>query len=183
MHGFDYSMPLFVTCVRGTRIVVTLDIVSDVLHVPRVEFPNYPGCECLRTVSKDEMIFAFCERPVDWGNHQFTLCSTFVKGPRFMNMVMTFVLRPLSHYNSIIEAYTRFFLSLLKHLTIDFRSHFILSILEFYRDTANMISSPFFQLSRGFYAIFLFPFLFLTTSPLRVPLTLLPLNGARHSFI
>ena len=42
MHGFDYSVPLFVTRVRGTRIVVTPDIVSDVLHVPRVAHPNYP---------------------------------------------------------------------------------------------------------------------------------------------
>ena len=42
MHEFDYSVPLFVTRVRGTRIVVTLDIVSDVLHVPRVVRMCYP---------------------------------------------------------------------------------------------------------------------------------------------
>ena len=36
IHGFDYSVPLFVICVRGTRIVVTPDIVSKVLHIPRV---------------------------------------------------------------------------------------------------------------------------------------------------
>ena len=53
MHGFDYSVPLFVTHVRGTSIVVTPDIVSDVLHVPRVKHPNYLGYERLRTVSKD----------------------------------------------------------------------------------------------------------------------------------
>ena len=53
MHGFDYSIPLFVTRVRGTSIVVTPDIVSDVLHVPRVKHPNYLGYERLRTVSKD----------------------------------------------------------------------------------------------------------------------------------
>ena len=72
MHGLDYSVPLFHTYVRGTHIVVTPDIVSEVLHVSRVEHPDYPGCECLRTVSKDEMISAFCERPVDWGDLQFT---------------------------------------------------------------------------------------------------------------
>ena len=54
-----------------------------------------------------------------------------------MNMVMTFVLHPLSHYNSITEPYARFFLSLLEHLTIDFPSHFILSIIDVYRDTAT----------------------------------------------
>ena len=41
MCGFDFSVPLFSTCVRGTRIVVTPQLVADVLHVPRVEHPDY----------------------------------------------------------------------------------------------------------------------------------------------
>ena len=68
MHGFDYSVPLFVTCVRGMCIVVTSDIVSEVLHVPRVEHPDYPGCDRLKTMSKDELISSFCEHPSDWGD-------------------------------------------------------------------------------------------------------------------
>ena len=68
MHEFDYAVPLFVTRVRGTRIVVTSNIVSDVLNVLRVEHPDYLSCERLRTVSKDELISAFCERPFDWGD-------------------------------------------------------------------------------------------------------------------
>ena len=43
-------------------------------------------------------------------------------------MVMTFVLHHLSHYNSIIESRTRFLLSLIEDLAIDFPSHFILSL-------------------------------------------------------
>ena len=62
MHGFDFLVPLFSTHVRGTCIVVILQLVVNVLHVPRVEHPDYLGCECLRTMSKDKMIFAFCER-------------------------------------------------------------------------------------------------------------------------
>ena len=54
-----------------------------------------------------------------------------------MNMVMTFVLHPLSHYNSIIEPRARFLLSLLEYLTVDFPSHFILSIIDVYRDTTT----------------------------------------------
>ena len=137
MHGLDYSIPLFHTRVRGTCIVVTPDIVSKVLHVPKVEHPDYPSCECLRIVSKDKMISSFCERPSDWGDHQFIPCSTFAKGPRFMNMVITFVLHPLSYYNSITKPHARFLLSLLEHLTIDFLSHFILSIIDVYRDTVT----------------------------------------------
>ena len=65
MHGFDYSVPHFITSVRGMLIVVTRQIIADVLRVPGVEFPDYLGCDRLTTVSKDELIFAFCERPSD----------------------------------------------------------------------------------------------------------------------
>ena len=137
MHGIDSSVPLFSTRVRGMRIVVTSELVSDVLYVPRVEHLDYLGCKRLKTVSKDKMISAFCERPFDWGDHHITPCKAFAKGPRFMNMVMTFVLHQLSHYNSIIEPCALFLLSLLEHLTIDFPSHFILSLIDVYRDTST----------------------------------------------
>ena len=67
MHGFDFSVPLFHTRIRGTRIAVTLQLVMDVLCVPRVEFLHDPGYECLKTVSKDKLKSAFYERPSDWG--------------------------------------------------------------------------------------------------------------------
>ena len=117
--------------------MVTSDIISDVLRVPRVEHPDYPGCDHLKTVSKEELISSFCECPSDWGEHQFTSCSSFAKGPRFLNMVMTFVLRPLSHYNSITEPHAWFLLSLLKHLSIDFPSHFILYIIDVCKDSTT----------------------------------------------
>ena len=50
-------------------------------------------------------------------------------------MVMTFVLHPLSHHYSITEHRARFLLSLLEGLTIDFPSHFILSLIDVYKDT------------------------------------------------
>ena len=52
-------------------------------------------------------------------------------------MVMTFVLRPLSYYNSITEPPARFLLSLIEDLTIDFPFHFILSLIDVYKDTAT----------------------------------------------
>ena len=107
------------------------------LRVPRIEFPDYPSYECLRIVSRDELMSAFCERPSAWGERLFTPCRCFAKGPRFMNMVMTFVLHPFSHYNSITEPCARFLLSLLKHLTIDFPFHFILSIIDIHLDLAS----------------------------------------------
>ena len=137
MHGIDCFVPHFVTRVRGISIPVTLQLVADVLRVPRIEFPNYPSCECLRTVSKDELMFTFCEHPSEWGEHQFTYCSGFSEGSRFLNMVMTFVLYPLSHHNSIMESRARFLLSLFEHLTIDFPSHFILSLIDVFQDLAS----------------------------------------------
>ena len=103
MHGIDRLVPLFFTCVRGTRIPITPQLVADVLQVSRIEFLDYPGCERLRTVSRDELMSAFCGCSTAWGECLFTLCRPFAKGPRFMNKVMTFVLHPLSNYNSIIE--------------------------------------------------------------------------------
>ena len=83
------------------------------------------------------MISAFCKCPINWGDRQFTSCSTFAKGPRFLNMVITFVLHPFSYYNFITEPRARLLLSLLEHLIIDFPSHFILSIIDAYRDMAT----------------------------------------------
>ena len=54
-----------------------------------------------------------------------------------MNMMMTFVLHPLSHCNSITESRAPFLLSLLEHLTMDFPSHFILSIIDVHLDSAS----------------------------------------------
>ena len=109
----------------------------DVLWVPKVKLLDYPGCKRLRTVSKDELKSAFCERPSEWGERWFTYYSSFAKGPRFLNMVMAFVLHPLSHYNSITKPRVRFLLSLLEHLTIDFPSHFILSFIDVHLDSAS----------------------------------------------
>ena len=62
-----------------------------------------------------------------------------------MNMVMTFVLHTFSHYDSITKPRARFFLSLLEHLTTDFPSHFILSIIDVHLDSASRdkLISPF----------------------------------------
>ena len=107
------------------------------LRVPRIEFPNYPSCEHLWNVSKDKLMAAFCECPSIWGDRQFIPCRPFAKGPRFINIVMTFILHPFSHYNSIIEPRARFLLSLLEHLTIEFHFHFILSFIDIHLDLVS----------------------------------------------
>ena len=137
MHAIDRSIPHFVTLVQGISIPVTLQLVANVLRVPRIEFPDYPSYERLRTVSKDELMSAFCERPSEWGKSQFTYCSGFAKGPWFLNMVMTFVLYLLSHYNFITESRAHFLLSLLEHFTIGFPTHFILSLIDVFQNSAS----------------------------------------------
>ena len=163
-------------------MVVTPDIVSEVLQVPRVVHPNYPSYERLRTVSKDEFSTLFCETPSSWGNHQNTSCLAFAKGLRILNMVMTFVLHPLSHYNTITEPCARFLLSLIKDLSIDIPSHFILSLIDVLWIQRLVISSFFLRLSHDSFANFLSPIPSLPTSSSCVPLTPLPLSGVLHSF-
>ena len=63
MHSIDTSVPQFTMVLRGTRIIVTLDLVFEIVHVPRVAHPNYPGCQCLGTMSKYELLSHFCEIP------------------------------------------------------------------------------------------------------------------------
>ena len=134
MHGFYTSVSHFFSRVRGTRIVVTSDIVFEVLHVSRVAHPNYPCYDRLRTMSKDKLTSLFCETPSSWGDCQNTPYSGFAKDLRFLNMVMTFILHLFSHYNSITEPRARFLLSLLEDMFIDFPSHFILSHIDVYID-------------------------------------------------
>jgi len=95
--GIDIAVPQFVTTFRGTRIIVTSNLISE------VAYPNCPGCESLQTMSRDDLLSHFCEKPSLWGGALNTPCSSFAKGPRFLNMVMKFDLTPLSYYNSIIE--------------------------------------------------------------------------------
>ena len=52
-------------------------------------------------------------------------------------------LSSLSHYNPITEPCARFLLSLLEHLTIDFPSHFILSLIDVFQDSASRESLSF----------------------------------------
>ena len=117
--------------------MVTPDIISEVLHILRVSHLGYLGCDRLRIVSKDELMSLFCETSFVWGDRQNTRCSTFAKGMRFLNMVMTFILHPLSHYNTITEPHAHLLLSLIEDLSIDFPSHFIFSFIDVYRDTTT----------------------------------------------
>ena len=53
-------------------------------------------------------------------------------------MVMTFVLTPRSHYNTITKPRAHFLFSLLKGLSIDFSSLMIVSMIDIYQDTATL---------------------------------------------
>ena len=144
MHGINTSIPHFFSRVRGTRIVVTPDIVSEVLHVLKVAHPDYPGpADCVKRRTLVSLLWDtfFLGWPL---KHPLL---ELAKGPRFLNMVMTFILHPLSHYNSIMEPRARFLLSLLEDVSINFLSHFILSLIDIYRDRRSMISLFFLQLS------------------------------------
>ena len=63
IQGIDNFVPQFVSTFRGTHIVITSDLIPEVLRVPRVAHLDYPGYDRLRTISRDELIFHFCETP------------------------------------------------------------------------------------------------------------------------
>ena len=51
-------------------------------------------------------------------------------------MVITFVLTPQLHYNTIAESRARYLFFLLEGLSIDFPSHMIVSMIDIYKDIA-----------------------------------------------
>ena len=71
--GIVTSVPWFATTFRGTRIVVTLDLIFEVLHVPRLAYPDYPDCKRLRTVPRDKLLVR-----LNLFNHMLALfCTKF----------------------------------------------------------------------------------------------------------
>ena len=62
----------------------------------------------------------------------------FAKGPRILDMVITFVLTPWSHYNTITEPRSHFLFFHLEGFSIDFPSHMIVSMIDIYQDTATL---------------------------------------------
>ena len=63
MHGINTSVTQFDMTLRGIHIVVTSDLVFEILHVPRVAHPDYPTYPRLRTMSKDKLLSHFYETP------------------------------------------------------------------------------------------------------------------------
>ena len=136
MQAIDTFMPQFIAVFYSTHIVVTSDFVSEVLHVPKVDRPDYPTHSCLTSISRDKLALLFREKAMWGGTLNFSI-TKFTKGPRFFNMVMTFVLTPWSQYNTITEPRAHFLPSFMEGLSIDFPSHMIESIIDYYHDTAT----------------------------------------------
>ena len=86
IHGIDIVVSQFVTTFRGTRIIVTPDLISNVLCVPRVVHPDYVCCDHLWIVSRDELISHFYGIPSVWGGKLNTPCSGFANGLKFLKI-------------------------------------------------------------------------------------------------
>ena len=66
IHAIDTSIPQFTMVFRGTCIIVTPKLISEVLRVPRVAHLNYPSHPHLRSISRDELAFRFYEKVMVW---------------------------------------------------------------------------------------------------------------------
>ena len=104
-----------------------------------------------------------------WGDTLNFSITKFTKGPRILNMVMTFVLTPWSHYNTIIEPCVRFLLSLLEDLSIDFPSYMIISMIDI-ETLLHVISLSFLHLLLAFSHTCMSPFLLLLSFTAWMPL-------------
>ena len=117
--------------------MVTLNIVSEVLHVPKVAYPDYPVVSVWGLCPSTSLYLLFVSVHLIGVIISSLPIWPFLKALDFLTWLWFFFLHPFSHYNSITEPRAWFLFSLLKHLTIDFPSHFILSIIDVYRDTTT----------------------------------------------
>jgi len=108
MHAINTFVPRFTTAFHGTHIVVTPVLISKVLCVPKVDHPDYPSHERLSSISRDKLALLFCEKAMLWGGSLNFSTTEFAKGLRILNMVMTFVLTPQSHYNTVTKPHACF---------------------------------------------------------------------------
>ena len=51
IHAIDTSIPQFTTVFRGTHIIVTPELISEVLYIPRVVHLDYPSHPHLCSIS------------------------------------------------------------------------------------------------------------------------------------
>ena len=137
MHTINTSVPQFTIIFCGTRIVVTSELIFEVLCVLRVDHLDFPTHKRLSSISRDQLASLFCEKAMLWGGTLNFSTTEFAKGPRILNMVMTFVLTPWSHYNTITKPRACFILSLMEGLSLDFAFHMIEFIIDCYSDTAT----------------------------------------------
>ena len=82
MHAIDTFVSRFTIVFRGTHIVVTPNLISKVLCVPRADHLDYPNHHRLSSISKDELASLFYEKAMLWGGTLNFSTFEFVKGPR-----------------------------------------------------------------------------------------------------
>jgi len=81
MHAIDTFVPWFTIVFHGTCIVITLNLIFEVLHVPKVDHPNYPSHPRLFSNSRDELALLFGEKTMLWGGTLNFSTTKFTKGP------------------------------------------------------------------------------------------------------
>ena len=108
IHAIDTFVPQFTMVFRGTRIVVTPELIFKVLHVLRVDHPDYPSHEHLSSIFRDELASLFCENAMLCESSLNFSTTEFAKGLRILNMMMTLFLTPWSHYNTITKPHAHF---------------------------------------------------------------------------
>ena len=62
MHTIDTSIPQFITVFHGICDVVTSKLISEVLHVPRVDHLDYPNHHHLSFISRVELASLLYEK-------------------------------------------------------------------------------------------------------------------------
>ena len=82
MHAIDTSVVRFTMVFCDTCIVVNSKLNSEVLRVPRLDYPDYPSHKHLSSISRDELASLFYEKAMLWGGVDTAFCTPYNSGPR-----------------------------------------------------------------------------------------------------
>ena len=122
---------------------ISPDVVSTALQLLRVSEAGYPFAPT--TDPTDDTIMSyFSEKTMAWGSSSKCGSQSFTAKTRVFNLIMSFNILPLSHWNTLSKSRARFLYAFMKGVSIDLPSVICREMIEMHhcKDTASLLNYP-----------------------------------------
>ena len=122
---------------------ISPDLVSTALQLLRVSEAGYPFAPT--TDPTDDTIMSyFSEKTMAWGSSSKCGSQSFTAKTRVFNLIMSFNILPLSHWNTLSKSRARFLYAFMKGVSIDLPSVICREMIEMHhcKDTSSLLNYP-----------------------------------------